>query len=84
MEVRDVVPIIPMRKTRKLGVAVGRRLYRLRILVERCVNKLKNARRVATRLTTRPPKAFWASSTSRRSAYGSAIRQHDLNLRAYP
>ena len=78
MEVRDVVPVIPMRKTRKLRVAVDRRLYRLRNLVERCFNKLKNARRVATRLTTRPPKASWASSTSRRSAYGSAICQHDL------
>ena len=30
-------------------VAVDRRLYRLRNLVERCFNKLKNARRVATR-----------------------------------
>ena len=49
MEVRDVVPVIPMRKTRKLRVAVDRRLYRLRNLVERCFNKLKNARRVATR-----------------------------------
>ena len=78
MEVRDVVPVIPMRKTRKLRVAVDRRLYRLRNLVERCFNKLKNARRVATRLTTRPPKASWASSTSRRSASGSAICQHDL------
>ena len=27
MEVRDVVPVIPMRKTRKLRVAVDRRLY---------------------------------------------------------
>ena len=40
MEVRDVVPVIPMRKTRKLRVAVDRRLYRLRNLVERCFNKL--------------------------------------------
>lgn len=37
-----------MRKTRKLGIAVDRRLYRLRNFVERCFNKLKNARRVAT------------------------------------
>ena len=49
MEVRDVVSAIPMRKIRKLRVAVDRRLYRLRNLVERCFNKLKNARRVATR-----------------------------------
>lgn len=49
MEARDVLPVIPMRKTRKLRVAVDRTLYRLRNLVERCFNRLKNARRVATR-----------------------------------
>ena len=49
MKVRDVVPVIPMRKTRKLRVAVDRKLYRLRNLFERCFNKLKNARCVATR-----------------------------------
>jgi transposase len=49
MEPRNVVPVIPMRKSRKLRVAVDRTLYRLRNLVERCFNKLKNARRVATR-----------------------------------
>lgn len=49
MEARNVVPIIPMRKSRKLRVAVDRTLYRRRNLVERCFNKLKNARRVTTR-----------------------------------
>jgi transposase len=49
MEERNVVPVIPMRKPRKLRVAVDRRLYKLRNLVESCFNKLKNARRVATR-----------------------------------
>lgn len=49
MEARNIVPVIPMRKTRKLRIAVDRRLYRLRNLVERCLNKPKNARRVATR-----------------------------------
>lgn len=46
---RDVLPVIPMRKSRKKRIAVDRSLYRLRNLVERCINKLKNARRVATR-----------------------------------
>jgi transposase len=46
---RDVLPVIPMRKSRKKRIAVDRSLYRLRNLVERCFNKLKNARRVATR-----------------------------------
>jgi transposase len=49
MEARNVVPAIPMRKSPKLRVAVDRKLYRLRNLVERCFNKLKNARRVAIR-----------------------------------
>jgi len=48
-DVRDVVPVIPMRKTWKLRVAVDRRLDRPRNRVERCFNKLKNARRVASR-----------------------------------
>ncbi len=47
MEARNVVPVIPMRKSRKLRVAVDRKPYRLRNLAERCFNKLKNARRVA-------------------------------------
>jgi len=46
---RDVLPVIPMCKSRKKRVGVDRSLYRLRNLVERCFNKLKNARRVATR-----------------------------------
>lgn len=49
MEARNVVPVIPMCKSRKLRIAVDRTLYRLRNLIERCFNKLKNARRVATR-----------------------------------
>ena len=49
MEARNVLPVIPMRKSRKKRVGVDRSLYRLRTLVERCFNKRKNARRVATR-----------------------------------
>lgn len=49
MDERDILTQIPMRKTRKMRVGVDHRLYRLRNMVERCFNKLKNARRVATR-----------------------------------
>ena len=49
MEKRDVLSVIPMRKSRKKRIGVDRSLYRLRNLVERCFNKLKNARRVTTR-----------------------------------
>ena len=40
---------IPMRSSRKMRVVVDHSLYSLRNLVGRCFNKLKNARRVATR-----------------------------------
>lgn len=49
MEARNVLPVIPMRKSRKKRIGVVHSLYRLRNLVERCVKKLKIARRVATR-----------------------------------
>ena len=49
MQERDLQPVIPMRKSRQKRVSVDRSLHRLRNLVERCFNKLKNARRVATR-----------------------------------
>ena len=49
MEKCDVLPVIPMRKSRKMRVGVDHSLYSLRNFVERCFNKLKNARRVATR-----------------------------------
>lgn len=49
LDVKNVPPVIPMRKSRKKRIGIDRSLYRLRNLVERCFNKLKNARRVATR-----------------------------------
>ena len=49
MEARDGLTQIPMRKSRKMRVGVDHSLYSLRNPVERCSNKLRNARRVATR-----------------------------------
>lgn len=49
IEARNVLPVVPMRKSRKKRIGVDRALYRLRIRVERCFNKLKNPRRVGTR-----------------------------------
>lgn len=77
MEARNVVPVIPMRKSRKLRVAVDR--------TSTACGTSSNAASTSSRtpavsphVTTRLPKASWASSTSRRSARGSAICQHDL------
>jgi len=49
VEERGGTPIIPARKSRKEPEPIDDFLYALRNLVERCINKLKNARRVATR-----------------------------------
>ena len=49
MERRVVLPVFPMRRSRKMRVGLDRSLYRLCNLVERGFNKLKNAHRVATR-----------------------------------
>lgn len=49
IERRNALPLIPMRKNRKLRKAVDRTIYTLRNMVERCFNKLKNSRRLATR-----------------------------------
>jgi len=42
-------PVIPSRKNRKVNIKVDRITYALRNRVERCFNKLKYSRRLATR-----------------------------------
>lgn len=49
MEARGGVAIIPTRKNRKIQIPVDGYVYALRNQVERCFNKMKNARRLATR-----------------------------------
>ena len=49
MEVRGVTPIIPMRRSRKVQVPIDGHIYALRNRIERCFNRLKNWRRLATR-----------------------------------
>lgn len=53
VEHRKALPVIPMRKSRKKRIGVDRSLYRLRNLVERCFNKLKNAVRQCLTVATR-------------------------------
>jgi transposase len=49
MEARGGVAIIPARKSRRVRETVDGHVYALRNRIERCFNRLKNARRVATR-----------------------------------
>lgn len=45
----DGVAVIPTRSGRKLQIPIDDHIYALRNRVERCFNKLKNSRRLATR-----------------------------------
>ena len=49
MEDRRGVAVIPARRSRKVRESVDGQIYALRNRIERCFNRLKNARRVATR-----------------------------------
>ena len=49
IESRNALPMIPMRKNRKVRKVVDMTIYTLRNMVERCFNKLKNSRRLAPR-----------------------------------
>lgn len=49
MQDRGGVAVIPSRKNRRVRESVDARIYALRNRIERCANRLKNARRIATR-----------------------------------
>jgi transposase len=46
---RGGAPMIPTKKNRRVQIAVDGAIYALRNRIERCFNRLKNARRLATR-----------------------------------
>jgi len=49
VEKRGGVPVIPTKKNRRVQLEIDGAIYALRNRIERCFNRLKNARRVATR-----------------------------------
>ena len=49
IEARGGTPVIPGRRNRKTNIPVDSYIYALRNRIERCFNKLKNSRRLATR-----------------------------------
>ncbi|WP_276862459.1 transposase, partial [Haematobacter missouriensis] len=49
IESRNALPMLPMRKNRKVRKSVDMTIHTLRNMVERCFNKMKNSRRLATR-----------------------------------
>ncbi len=49
IEDQNCIPVIPPKSNRVGEIAFSRRKYRKRNLVERCINKLKQFRHIATR-----------------------------------
>jgi transposase len=49
MQDRGGVTVIPARKNRRVCESVDTHIYALRNQIERCFNRLKKARRIATR-----------------------------------
>jgi hypothetical protein len=47
MESRGGVAVIPAKRNRKMQVPIDGHIYALRNRIERCFNKMKNARRVS-------------------------------------
>jgi transposase len=49
IEERGGTPVIPTKKNRRVQIEIDGAIYALRNRIERCFNRLKNARRFATR-----------------------------------
>ena len=49
IQARGGTPVIPGRKNRKTSIPIDPYIYALRNRIERCFNKFKNSRRLATR-----------------------------------
>ena len=67
---KGVLPVIPPKSNRKEQIACDFHAYKDRNRIERMFNRLKQARRIATPATTRPPYPSSASSTSPPHACG--------------
>ncbi len=49
LDARGAAVVIPTRRNRKVQIEIDGFIYALRNRIERCINRLKNARRLATR-----------------------------------
>jgi len=54
---RGIEPVIPPRSNRKTPIEYDREAYKRRNLIERCVNRLKQFRRIATRYEKTPERS---------------------------
>ena len=64
---RGIAPVIPPRSNRKTPIEYDHEAYQRRNLIERCVNRLKQFRRIATRYENRQSLPFNAMHRSRKA-----------------
>ena len=76
---KGALAVIPDKPSRALKYPLDKHLYAQRHLVECCLSKLKQFRRVATRCK-RPPDITATSSLSQPSSYGCGKCPHHLAL----
>jgi transposase len=84
LNTRGIEPVIPPRSNRKTPIEYDREAYKRRDLVDRCVNRLKQFRRIASRYEknrqSSPVHAFHRSREALdqncQHGLGSLIRQH--------
>ena len=69
---RGIEPVIPPRSNRKTPIEYDREAYKRRNLVERCVNRLKQFRRIATRYE-KPPEPTSRCCLSQQQGSGSKL-----------
>jgi transposase len=67
---RGIEPVIPPRSNRKTPIEYDREAYKRRNLIERCVNRLKQFHRIATRCE-KPPEPIFRRYVSRHQSCGT-------------
>ena len=75
---RGIEPVIPPRSNRKTPIEYDREVYKRRNLIERCVNRLKQFRRIATRYEKPPELILPFNAMHRSSETLDQNRQHGL------
>ena len=76
---RGIEPVIPPRSNRKIPLEYDREAYKRRNLIERCVNRLKQFRRIATRYE-KTARAYLSMLSIAAASVGNVCRSSDTYL----
>ena len=73
LNARGIEPVITPRSNRKTQIEYDREAYKRRNLIERCVNRLKQFRRIAIRYEKKPPEPSSPCYVSLQQGSGSKL-----------